>query len=141
VIEARDKAEAEEMNRIRQQGAHTAIEDAINTRTERTRLETGPIGEPGTPELTLSEARETPSHSSSRVLPPKFLTSRRSKSSKPFAASPQALDSGSPFNTESEIQAQAGSEGRDKSSLQNPSPWKTTLSDTESWSPKTRKRG
>jgi len=135
VIEARDQAEAEEMKRIRQHGALTAIEDAVNTRTERTRLE---------PKTTL-EAQETPSHSVSKVLPPQFLTSRKLKSSKPFAASPQPVDSDSPVNTESENQAQASSEGRVKPSLpphsQNPSPWKMTPTDMESWSPKTRKRG
>lgn len=45
MIEARDKAEVEEMNRIRQQSALTAIEDAANMRTERIQT-----GEPAAPD-------------------------------------------------------------------------------------------
>ena len=118
-----------------------AIEDAVNTRT---RFGTGPTGEPAAPESTL-EAQKTSSHSFSKVLPPKFVTpptSRKVKSSEPFPASPP-VDLDFAVIIESASIPKTSGEGGDKSNPQNrnPSPWKTTPADMESWSPRTRKRG
>jgi len=138
-MEARDKAEAEEMKRLRQQGAEIAIEDAVNTRTERIRLEVASAGEPAASGPTL-EAQEIPSQNFSNFLPTKFVTpkSREAKSYKLFPESP-LLGS---LASKSEIPISPEVEGESTQlESQKVSPWKTTPTEMESWTPKARNRG
>jgi hypothetical protein len=115
-----------------------AIEDAVNTRT---RLGRGSLDEPP-PAADQPGAQEMPSDIHSKVFPPKFVTPatpRKARSSKPFPAV-SSLDS---RFTESEIQTSIENGGESSSQTQshNASPWKTTPTEMEGWTPKTRKRG
>ncbi|KAF8190445.1 hypothetical protein BJ912DRAFT_850177 [Pholiota molesta] len=158
IIEARDRAESEQMLRIRQQGAQQALEDAASATSARSL--SGPETEstPATAGTTTPAANATASSPEGaatetsidstskestekiKVLPPAFLTPstpRKSKSSAPFAL--PSLQEAEAKDTATREQ-QLGSGEHKKAS--QPSPWRSkAVPETESWTPKARSRG
>ena len=130
-IEARDRAEGEEMKRIRLQGAHLAVEEAVVSRAERCIPDSQPPIE--IEPHTSSEVPIQPSHeTTTKLLPPTFVTPatpRRARYSKPFSiplTDPPVVISGP---------TQVVNDRKDGHFPRN------TATDTESWTPKARKRG
>lgn len=156
IIEARDRAESEQMLQIRQQGAQQALEDAASATSDR--FLSGPKKEStlATAGTTTPAAKATASPSEAaptetsvnskskestekiKVLPPTFLTPstpRKSRSSAPFA-----LPSLQEAKDTATREQQPGSGEHKKAS--QPSPWRSkAVPETESWTPKARSRG
>ncbi|KAJ3516762.1 hypothetical protein NLJ89_g938 [Agrocybe chaxingu] len=169
-IEARDRAEAEELRRIRQEGAQRALEDT--SRQGQRRLEelakesdvhstsTLQTSEATTQKSQQVEVQAAQSQQNTitppavddkpKVRPPTFLTPaapRKPKTKKPFSL--PTLDEPEAAVTVSETTPPAQAKAKDEPRLvplQKPvDPWAAmssrTTSETESWAPKARRRG
>ena len=180
VIEARDRAEEEEMLRIRQQDAKLALDEAAASAsgTERLLGELTSIPEPIiSPEATSTSASssvhkvatekeavkvttsvsETRSTQKAKVLPPAFLTPgmpRKPKATISTPFSPPLIEGASEAPSQKErphvpqnigIGAQRQKEAEWTESLKKGTPLPSMpsrpVSNTESWTPKARRRG
>lgn len=152
VIEARDRAEAEERLRIRQEGTHKALEEAsarARGLLEQPTEKPGPVlsesttSQPGSSVASTSGLLEA--SSKPKVLPPKFLTPatpRNPKGSSNFTS--PVLDGVSGQESSREKAQANGSQslGQTDRSSTPPPPMPSRLpSETESWTPVARRRG
>ncbi|KAF8960352.1 hypothetical protein BDZ97DRAFT_1834274 [Flammula alnicola] len=165
MIEARDRAEAEEMLRIRQQDAQRALEDAAESRNKALLQEPAGKTTNPAPDVTASSTQASPpppitparadqsisSGSSStteatKVLPPTFLTPatpRKTRTSATFTSpsvegTEKSLAEQIP---EQRVQRQGEETGNVKKETPIPTWPSRPVSDTESWTPKARRRG
>ncbi|KDR80113.1 hypothetical protein GALMADRAFT_1179861 [Galerina marginata CBS 339.88] len=163
LIEARDRAESEEMLRIRQEDTHTALEEAA-TRAQGLQSQSMPepasssnISAPteaATAQATTQISTQTfssspkPTQTTPKVLPPKFLTPTTPRKSPPLSHSNFAMSAAEISDRVSSQPQQAeagtipGQERLEQTStppppIMNPRP----ASETESWTPKARRRG
>ena len=141
LIEAKDREEAKDMRRRRQQDAHLAIEDAVAGRGEHTS---------NAPEVTEEAlALDQSTNLGSR---PQVESSQRPTQIRPSRfvtpASPRSRKSSTPFSipslNSSAVEPQSEIGGGDSSSpkpVKDPFAWKSSATETETWTPKARKRG
>lgn len=156
LIEARDRAEAEEMLRIRQSDAAQALQEAA-VRNERLLpipettsqpATANAVAEPAAPSNLAKES--TPANETTEtsgdvqanriVLPPKFLTPTTPR--KPRTTGKFSLPTSGEDNVRTPSSHPEQSQAREETkNVPPPSMPSRPVSDTESWTPKARRRG
>ena len=161
VIEARDRAEEEEMLRIRQRDAKLALEEAAASASGTGRL-LGQVTEPAISPEVASTSASSSAHKmatkkevvkvtqKAKVLPPTFLTPGTPRKPKSAVSNLSASEPPSqkerphvPQNTGIGSQLQKEAEWMEslKKGTPLPSMPSRPVSNTESWTPKARRRG
>ncbi len=146
LIEAKDRKEADDLRCRRQQDVQLAIEAAVAGGLKSMSTESGVTEEPVALDQSTSLGPQPPAESSqlaTQTRPPRFVTPaspRSRKSLTPFLIPSLNSTAVEPQKKQTPSDIGAGDSGS-SNPVKDPFPWKSSATETESWTPKARKRG